>query len=104
MRHATYVSVCALRQALRVIWFVQRIVEPHYDWEGEVTENYINLNVALWACGHNTPELTKAISDCQEVINNLHNTAVKARQNFDDVGLQGTLREHCVEAEKEQLI
>ena len=58
---------------------------------------------AASAC-HDTPELTKAISDCQEATNNLHNTAVKARQYFDNVGLQGILREHSAEDEKERLI
>ena len=66
-------------------------------------KNYINLNVVLQACGHDKSELTRAISDCNEAINKLHQTAVEARQQFDHVGLQGTVRETLDDAEKDKL-
>ena len=67
-------------------------------------KNYIAFNVALQACGHDTSELMKAICDCQAAMNNLHEIANKARQHFDHVGLQGTVREELDEAEKDKLI
>ena len=67
-------------------------------------KNYINLNKALQACVHETTELTKAISDCQEAIKNIHDTAIKARQHFDHVGLQGTVRKQLDDSEKDKLI
>ena len=66
-------------------------------------KNYITLNVALRACGHDTSELTKAISDSQETLKKMHEIAIKARQHFDHVGLQGTVREELDEAEKDKL-
>ena len=65
--------------------------------------DYLLKNVALRVCGHETTELAKAISDCQEAINNMHETAVKAHQHFDHVGLQGTVREELGDAEKDEL-
>ena len=44
------------------------ISHVHYSTDN-LLKNYINLNQALDVCGHETPELTKAISDCQEAIN-----------------------------------
>ena len=66
-------------------------------------KNYITFNVALRACGHDTSELTKAICDCQAAMKNMHEIANKARQHFDHVGLQGTVREELEEAEKDKL-
>ena len=66
-------------------------------------KNYINLNQALQACGHETTELAKAISDCQEAIKNMHDTAVKARQHFDHVGLQGKGCKQWDYSEKDKL-
>ena len=55
----------------------------------------------LQACSHETTELTKAISDCQEAKKNMHDTAIKARQHFDHVGLQGTVRKQLDDSEKD---
>ena len=49
-------------------------------------------------------ELAKAIDDCRQAVDNAHKTALKARQRFDDVGLQGTLGEHRAEVEKDKLL
>ena len=48
--------------------------------------------------------LTNAICDCQAAFLKLHEIANKARQHFDQVGLQGTVREELDEAEKDKLI
>ena len=73
-------------------------------YSDSLIKNYITLNVALQACGHHTPDLTKAICDFQEAFKNMHEIAIKARQRFDHVGLQGTVREELDEAEKDKLI
>ena len=67
-------------------------------------KNYVTFNIALGACGHDTSELTKAICYCQAAMKNLHEIANKARQHFDHLGLQGTVREELDENEKDKLI
>ena len=48
-------------------------------------------------------ELAKAIADCRQAVHNAHKAALKARQRFDNAGLQGTLVEHRAEVEKDKL-
>ena len=84
--------------------YVLSIDINQYYYFDTLMKNYITFNVALRACGHDTCELTKAICDCQAVFLKLHETANKARQHFDQVGLQGTVREELDEAEKDKLI
>ena len=67
-------------------------------------KNYINLNSALRVCGHETTELANAIRDCKEAINNMHDTAVRARQHFDRVSLQMAVREELDNYEKHKSI
>ena len=84
--------------------YVLSIDINQYYYFDTLMKNYITFNVALRACGHDTSELTNAICDCQAAFLKLHEIANKARQHFDQVGLQGTVREELDEAEKDKLI
>ena len=44
------------------------------------------------------------VNDCRQAVHNAHKAALKARQRFDNVGLQGTLGEHRAEVEKDKLL
>ena len=48
-------------------------------------------------------EPAQAIDDCRQAVHNAHKAALKARQRFDNAGLQGTLVEHRAEVEKDKL-
>ena len=92
----------ALKLFLRT--YVLSIDINHLYYSDALMKNYNTFNVALRACGHDTSELTQAMCDCQAAMKNLQETANKARQHFDHVGLQGTVREQLDEAEKDKLI